>query len=576
MAEQDAQYVGQDFDALMAQHGGGPDASDTTGAASGGFAGQDFDQLQAKYAGQDFDELAKQYHSPQPEGPGATFGREAAHGVLPAAGGFVAGAGAGALAGSVVPGWGTVAGAIVGGLAGAYATDKAQEAGLEALGYDDSQQRAANAEANPKSSFAGQLAPAVAAMRPDRAAPAIARAASAGLMGGIEAGQELYNEGTVSPGKVFASGAAGALLPSPNRVGRALESAGQRLASKVPGRPNVEANPAAVQAQDEAEASQQPNISRGASTVQPAPSEDVATVGNPQSRPERSERTYPKGQARTPVGPDMLTSGDFPPDVAQALQKNLNDRRVDTAPRGELPGPENPNDIDQSLKQAPIETGFPQAPAAAQPTPEPAAAPRAQGSDLETTPRAPAPEAAPRAQEPGQFAGQDFDKLASEHAIPAGHKMVGDNVAQDEHGVIYGPVDPTKPASYVHPEAKKVAEVRTDVAQPTAAQAEAGNFAKGHPGRLFGREVSIETAKGGVREDTKNSPPKWRVENFPYDYGEFLGTKGADGDRVDVGVVCTGDRHFVIDQKDPETGKFDEHKVMAYAKDPLDSLDQIS
>lgn len=444
---------------------------------------------------------------PEPETPLKTFGREAAHGVLPAAGGIVAGAGAGALAGSVVPGWGTLAGAVVGGLAGAYATDKAQEAGLEALGYDDSQQRAANAEANPKSAFAGQLAPALATMRPDRAAPLAARGVSAGLMGGIEAGQELYNEGSISPGKVLAAGAAGAALPSPNRVGRALESVGQRVAGRS-------------------------TIPAGAPTT----SEEPATVA-----PARSERQYPKDtQQASGVTPGMLTSGDFPPDVAAALQENLNATRVDTAERGELPGPENPTDIDQSLREAPVPTGFPV-------SASPENVPAAQPVDNTQQSRAPEPEVAPRAPQ----ILNDAD--------------VGITPAQQET-----PSESSEP----HPDVKKVEGVRNDVAQPkSAAQAEAGNYAKGHPGRLFGREVTIETPKGGVREDTKNTPPAWRVENFPYDYGEFLGTKGADGDRVDVGIVGTGDRHFVIDQKDPATGKFDEHKVMAYAKDPLDALD---
>ncbi len=237
---------------------------------------------------------------PQPESELQTFSREAAHAVVPAAGGFIAGAGAGALAGSVVPGWGTLAGAVVGGLAGAYGTDWAQDKVLKASGYDDSAQRQANLEVNPKSAFAGQLAPAAAAMRFDRAAPIVARAISGGLMGGIEAGQELYNEGKVSPGKVLAAGAVGAVLPTPNRVGRALEATGQRIA----GRPNVVANPEAMPAKEEA-AGQTPASSD--------------TVGNPQSAPERSDRVYAKDTAGEAPQGDILTTGDVDPTVAAAL-----------------------------------------------------------------------------------------------------------------------------------------------------------------------------------------------------------------------------------------------------------------
>jgi hypothetical protein len=304
-----ADYEGQDFDALMAQQES--DASDggasDTAPAPSSFEGQDFDQLQARYAGQDFDQLAKQYGSaPQPESELQTFGREAAHAVVPAAGGFIAGAGAGALAGSVVPGWGTLGGAIVGGLAGAFGADWAQDKALKAAGFDDTAQRQANLEANPKSAFAGQLAPAAAAMRFDRAAPIVARAISGGLMGGIEAGQELYNEGKVSPGKVAAAAGVGAVLPTPNRVGRVLESAGQGLAARVSGRPGVAASPEAAQAREEA--------------VGEAPA-TADTIGNPQSAAERSDRVYAKDTPGESPNGDILTTGDVDPTVAAALSQ---------------------------------------------------------------------------------------------------------------------------------------------------------------------------------------------------------------------------------------------------------------
>ncbi|MCC8964520.1 hypothetical protein H8A95_19915 [Bradyrhizobium sp. Pear76] len=283
------------------------------------FEGQDFDQLQAKYAGQDFDELARQYGGqPQAESEMKTFGREAAHGVLPAAGGILAGAGTGFLAGTVWPGIGNLVGAVAGGIAGAYGTSKAQEAGLKALGYDDSQQRAANAEANPKSSMAGEMAPALATMRPDRAATALQRGVSAGLMGGINAGQQYATTGKVNPGEVAAQAVAGAALPSFNRFGQRLEATGQRLAGKVAGRPNVDLNPAAQPAQDEAQASQQPVVEGEAATVQTAPPETGDTVGNPQSSPERSDRVYGKDTAPSEQD-DMLTTGDMDPATAAAL-----------------------------------------------------------------------------------------------------------------------------------------------------------------------------------------------------------------------------------------------------------------
>lgn len=479
---------------------------------------------------------------PPSEGAVKTFGRAAAHGVVPGAG-AIAGAEAGAELGSFGGPVGAFAGAVVGGIAGAYLGSKAQQVGMDELGYDDSQQMAANAREHPVAEFAGEMAPAVATMRPDRAATLLQRGVSGAVMGGLEGVQEYENEGDIDPAKVLAAAGVGAALPSANRLGEAIGSPARRFAAKVAGRPNVEPNPGASAAQDEAQTSQQPPVEGEASTVQVAPSIDGDTVGNPQSQPTRSDRVYPKGTtAPASAGPDMLTQGDYAPDVMAALEGFRNFKPEAAA---------NPNDIDQSLKAAPIQTGFPQAattepvaPVSPRPTSAPAANP-SQGS------RVPEPTSAPRPQE---VAAPQQPEVRAPEAAPRAP-------------------DQAAPAPEVHPEAQKVAEVRDDVAQPTPAQAEAGNFAKGHPGRLFGREVSIETPKGGVREDTKNTPPLWRVENFPYDYGEFLGTKGADGDRVDVGVVGTGDRHFVIDQKDPATGQFDEHKVMAYAKDPVDALD---
>lgn len=51
---------------------------------------------------------------------------------------------------------------------------------------------------------------------------------------------------------------------------------------------------------------------------------------------------------------------------------------------------------------------------------------------------------------------------------------------------------------------------------------------------------------------------------LPADYGYIQGIPGADGDDLDcyVGPSHQSDHVFVVDQLDPQTGKFDEHKVM--------------
>jgi N12 class adenine-specific DNA methylase len=95
---------------------------------------------------------------------------------------------------------------------------------------------------------------------------------------------------------------------------------------------------------------------------------------------------------------------------------------------------------------------------------------------------------------------------------------------------------------------------------PSPAQIEADNYKKVHY-KLHGLDMSIENPQGTVRRSKKDSPVKWEVE-MPYDYGDIKGTIGADGDNLDVmvGPNHASTRTWVIDQIDPATGKFDEHK----------------
>lgn len=639
-----------DPDAYLEDRTGGGDAPAPSGAFNP-------DQYIAGFNPDDY--LSSVADKPRAETPLKTFGREAAHGVLPAAGGLLAGAGGGALAGAaggaiggpVGSAIGAVGGAIVGGLAGAYGTDKVQEAALSELGYDDSQQRAANAQENPKSAFAGQMAPALATMRPDRAAGPALRAASGGLMGGIEAGQELYNEGTVSPGRVAAAAGAGAILPSPNRVGRVIvgagERAGQRVASAVPGRPNKPANPASVPEQAEAaQANDQPIVTGETSLEQPAPAVVGDTVGNPQSSPGRSERQYGKGQAPTGEAPDMLTQGDVSPDIAQALQANTGPAPEDKSiPRvaaentwlGEdAPSPQQ-RDFGYNGTQ-PVDTGIVEA--AQQPrttgnvvaindvknareflrslghtpqedpeyfrdpvkwaraagwgaTPEEIAASKQSLRDMgenpdnyiwpatqqETTPPPAAQQAIARskanAKKPTLSLKQPevpaFDDIPESQPSPTPVEPKGPNAGKPTLSL--KPREESAPANPIHDKIVEAREAVTHGDDITPAQASADNYTQGHPGRMFGRMVTLETPKGGVRVDKSSNPPKWRNENYPTDYFKILGTKGADGDHIDMHYVGTGDRHFVIDQRNPETGKFDEHKVMSYAKDAPDAVD---
>jgi hypothetical protein len=97
--------------------------------------------------------------------------------------------------------------------------------------------------------------------------------------------------------------------------------------------------------------------------------------------------------------------------------------------------------------------------------------------------------------------------------------------------------------------------------EPTEGQKSAGNYQHGHI-RYDGLSVTIENPKGSVRSGTGADGQPWQVE-MPGHYGYVRKSKGADGDHVDVliGGAPTG-RAFIVDQVDPDTGKFDEHKVV--------------
>ncbi|MBK8200428.1 MAG: strawberry notch family protein [Acidobacteria bacterium] len=97
---------------------------------------------------------------------------------------------------------------------------------------------------------------------------------------------------------------------------------------------------------------------------------------------------------------------------------------------------------------------------------------------------------------------------------------------------------------------------------PTPAQKAAGNYRMGHV-KVAGLDVAIETPAGAERTGIGPDGRPWSV-TMPVHYGYVKTAKGADGDKIDVflGSQVDSKRVFVIDQIDPETGKFDEHKIM--------------
>jgi hypothetical protein len=93
---------------------------------------------------------------------------------------------------------------------------------------------------------------------------------------------------------------------------------------------------------------------------------------------------------------------------------------------------------------------------------------------------------------------------------------------------------------------------RNDLPDPTPAQREAGNYAKGHV-RIAGHEISIENPAGSKRR------PEWPA--LKDHYGYFKGTNAKDGDAVDVFVKpgtpedYAGDVHVVRQIKVPADWK---------------------
>jgi len=98
--------------------------------------------------------------------------------------------------------------------------------------------------------------------------------------------------------------------------------------------------------------------------------------------------------------------------------------------------------------------------------------------------------------------------------------------------------------------------------EPTEAMKEAGNYKKGHV-KVSGFDITIENAKGSVRKGIDSDGEAWET-TMPANYGYIKRTEGADGDNVDVYIGDNPDAQevFIVDQIDPVTGKFDEHKVM--------------
>jgi len=156
----------------------------------------------------------------------------------------------------------------------------------------------------------------------------------------------------------------------------------------------------------------------------------------------------------------------------------------------------------------------------------------------------------PAAKEPSPAAARKLAEIkltVAEQRV--GRQIVEDAIAED------------KAAKATVKERIEKARGETNTA-PTQAQATAGNYKKGKVS-IDGVAIAIENPKGSVRSNKDPAGPAWSVK-MRHDYGYLEGTKGADGDPIDVYVGPKPDATYVyvVDQIDPFTQAFDEHKVM--------------
>jgi len=81
--------------------------------------------------------------------------------------------------------------------------------------------------------------------------------------------------------------------------------------------------------------------------------------------------------------------------------------------------------------------------------------------------------------------------------------------------------------------------------------------------KFQGMDISIENRKGSVRKGTDPDGNEWQTKmKIPYGYIRL--TEGADGDHVDcfIGDNKNSEKVFVVHQNFPDSGKYDEDKVM--------------
>ncbi len=161
-------------------------------------------------------------------------------------------------------------------------------------------------------------------------------------------------------------------------------------------------------------------------------------------------------------------------------------------------------------------------------------------------------------------AADDVATLASEDEVSAKMRALADEIGQDDGAVFPDHAEAMRADAAAN---EAATSPTNDLPEPTAAQKEAGNYKVGRL-KLGGLDISIENPAGSQRKGVSSSGKAWSVDMKSH-YGYIRGTVGRDKDHIDVfvrpGTETLDDSSpiFVVDQKDPARGRFDEHKVMA-------------
>jgi len=157
--------------------------------------------------------------------------------------------------------------------------------------------------------------------------------------------------------------------------------------------------------------------------------------------------------------------------------------------------------------------------------------------------------------------------MTADQRTQAGQDVAAERQRLDELGLTTDVAEAAKnhPATLEAAFHEAQTSPKNDLPEPTDAQKEAGNYKLGHV-RIGGLDISVENPEGSTRSGVDADGRPWS-NTMRSHYGYIRGTLARDGDHIDAFVKpgTSSDYEgpvYVVDQTDPTSGAFDEHKVM--------------